>query len=272
MKLFRKEQSPNGRRRIYFCGIKLMSYRKKTTEIRSLNEIYEALEKSINQNTRFLLKVSTLHSEVFPKYKNINKNNTVVLIATGPSLNQYKPIENAVYVGVNRAIEYNKVKFDYFFIQDYLDPGYLNQLNEYVGNNCKKFYGLLHDPTLNKISTIPESDSIEANAERYYCNQNRQGVPVYDLSTEPFFNSGSVSLIAMQFILWTNPKRIYIVGCDTNLSGHYNGQPNNLRVNNVLHGWNLIKDFADVYYPKTEIISVNPAGLKKIFKDEYTKE
>jgi hypothetical protein len=272
MKLFRKEQSPNGRRRIYFCGIKVMSYRKKTTEIRSLNEFYETLEKSINQNTRFLLKVSNLHSKVFPKYKNINKDNTVVLIGTGPSLNQYKPIEHAVYVGVNRAIEYNKVKFDYFFIQDFLYPEYLSRLNEYVGNNCKKFYGLLNDPALNKVSTIPESESIEAKAERYYCNQNRQGMPVYDLSTEPFFNSGSVALVAMQFILWTNPKRIYLVGCDTNLSGHYNGQQNNLRVNNVLNGWNLIKDFTDVYYPKTEIISVNPVGLKKMFKDEYTND
>jgi len=108
MKLFRKEQSPNGRRRIYFCGIKVMSYRKKTTEIRSLNEFYETLEKSINQNTRFLLKVSNLHSKVFPKYKNINKDNTVVLIATGPSLNQYKPIKNAVYVGVTGLLNTTK--------------------------------------------------------------------------------------------------------------------------------------------------------------------
>ena len=31
------------------------------------------------------------------------------------------------------------------------------------------------------------------------------------------------------------------------------------------------KDFSQLYYPETEIICVNPIGLKGIFKEVYTK-
>ena len=33
-----------------------------------------------------------------------------------------------------------------------------------------------------------------------------------------------------------------------------------------------VKEFAEQYYPETEIISVNPVGLKGLFRDEYTEE
>ena len=32
-----------------------------------------------------------------------------------------------------------------------------------------------------------------------------------------------------------------------------------------------MKKFAEVYYPETEIISVNPIGLKGLFRDVYTE-
>ena len=35
--------------------------------------------------------------------------------------------------------------------------------------------------------------------------------------------------------------------------------------------WNIIKKIAPVFYPETEIISVNPVGLKGMFHDVYTK-
>ena len=38
---------------------------------------------------------------------------------------------------------------------------------------------------------------------------------------------------------------------------------------NVISLWYQLKKFARVFYPDTEIISINPVGLKGIFKDEY---
>ena len=37
----------------------------------------------------------------------------------------------------------------------------------------------------------------------------------------------------------------------------------------VIKLWLKLKKFAKTYYPDTEIISVNPVGLKGIFKDVY---
>ena len=33
-----------------------------------------------------------------------------------------------------------------------------------------------------------------------------------------------------------------------------------------------IKEFARQYYPETEIISINPVGLKGLFIDQYTDD
>ena len=118
-------------------------------------------------------------------------------------------------------------------------------------------------------SVIPESKCI--NAERYYVD-----APFYrkhftrDIANEPLGDSYSIVFPAMQFILWTNPKRIYIVGCDCNTSGHFNLQKNNLNTEKVIDGWIKMKEFARIHYPDTEIISVNPKGLKGLFKDITT--
>ncbi len=219
-----------------------------------------------------ILNVQTLHSQVFAKYKNCNAGKDLVLLATGPSLKDFKPIENAIYIGVNRAFEYEKVKLDYAFIFDNSNPTpeYLEALNQYKGNDAKKFYGICSDFDLLNC-TISESDASEANAERFYLHSvNNKNIPTYNIAAEAFYNANSVVFPAIQFALWTNPKRIYLVGCDTNLNGYYNSKSKNiLKTKSVYNGWLKVKDFSQIFYPKTEIISVNPVGLKGIFQDIY---
>ena len=81
----------------------------------------------------------------------------------------------------------------------------------------------------------------------------------------------------MQFALWTNPKRIYLVGCDS--AGQVNSlnwnhfDDNNKNNHNIvpiealLEGWKKLAKFAEYMYPDVEIISINPVGLKGLFKD-----
>ncbi len=219
-----------------------------------------------------ILNTQNLHSQVFPKYKNCNAGKDIVIVATGPSLNKFIPIKDAVYIGVNRAFEYDKVLFDYYFIFDNSSPTpeYLSALNEYKGNNVKKFYGICSDSELMNC-TISESDAIKAGAERFYLySESSKTIPTYDISSEAFFNANSVVFPAIQFALWTNPKRIYIAGCDTNLQGYYNNTcKNTLKIKNIYKGWLKVRDFAKVFYPDTEIYSINPVGLKGIFNDIY---
>ena len=84
----------------------------------------------------------------------------------------------------------------------------------------------------------------------------------------------SVVFPAIQFALFTYPKKIYLVGCDTSRAGHFYDKPqtkSDLHVQNVKIGYALIKMFARLHYPDTEIISVNPVGLKGLFKEMYTE-
>lgn len=73
---------------------------------------------------------------------------------------------------------------------------------------------------------------------------------------------------AIQFALWTNPKTIYLVGCDCS-SGHYDGSGSESNLEYLIEPWKKLKKFRDIWYPLTKIVSVNPVGLKGIFEDLY---
>ena len=83
---------------------------------------------------------------------------------------------------------------------------------------------------------------------------------------------GSVAFAAIQFALYTNPKRIYLIGCDCS-NGYYDDKPLKLKKKqSYIKSWLKLKEFAQIYYPDTEIVSVNPVGLKGLFKDKYQNE
>ena len=242
---------------------------KLTNELTQLKDNYQ---KNLLTDLSILQTSYNLHQQIFPKYKNINAGKDVVLIATGPSLKHFVPIENAVYVGVNKAFMYDKVKFDYLFLQDFAYPTeeYIDDFINYNKETTKKFIGYLNCFRL-KNNIIPEKYSYCANVERYYIlDPSKRDYLTFDISTEPLADFGSIIFPAMQFICWTNPKRIYVVGCDCTNSGYYNNSSltkNPLNVDRVILGWNKIKEFGRIYYPDTEIISVNPVGLKGLFNE-----
>ena len=235
------------------------------------NVILPELMKKQNCSIENLIKTSINHKEVFPKYRNINNGKDVALIATGPSLKDFKPIENAVYVGVNKAFKYENVKFDYLFLQDY-SGATKTYIEDFCNYDSKKFIGYISDYIQGAMQCIiPEKYSYYPNVERYYiAHPTEKSNFTFDIATQPFGDAYSIAFPAMQFILWTNPKRIYIVGCDCTEGGYHDSNDKNvLATNEVIEGWKRMKEFAKTYYPDTEIISINPVGLKGIFKDEY---
>jgi len=222
-------------------------------------------------------------NEDFKKYKGCNRGKNVVLIAAGSTVNDFTPIKDAIYVGCNRAFLFNKVKFDYLFAIDKVGINkYFDEFFEYEKESCIKFIG---DQNMGKDFQIPENLIPLNNTHRYVTNLGiDEAMPYFplDISTLPLYNSATVSIQAMQFILYTQPQKIYIVGvdCTCGTKQHFIGnntncefRKENVYKNNIIsiESYKLIKDFAQTYYPQTEIISVNPIGLKGIFKDVYTK-
>lgn len=209
--------------------------------------------------------VAKIHSYSFDKYKNINEGKSVALIATGPTLSQYKQIPNVVNVGVSKSFLFDKLNLDYLFIQDFNSKDYICRLLEEKYSHIKKFIGIL--PQSNLI--IPESLALKLKASRYFTDEIcKPHQFAYDISSTMLGDFNSVSFSAMQFILWTNPDKIYLVGCDCS-SGYFDKTKSTTSMNKLIGNWIMLKKFAETYYPDTKIISVNPVGLKGIFTDLY---
>ena len=231
---------------------------------------------AINRLIQVNISTAFLHQQTFPRFKGIYAGRDIVVVATGPSLKDYKPIVGCVNIGVNHAFLNENLVFDYMFAQDYhAVKEIIPRLNAYKRGECVKFYGLTMEYSgeqeINRV--IPESDAMVAGALRY----RTDWAPIdgfkpnfyFDISSMPVACCGSVVFPAMQFALWTHPKRIYIVGCDCSRNGHFvecnSGASNGCE--NLVSAWCSLKRFASRYYPDTEIISVNPVGLRGVFRD-----
>ena len=63
----------------------------------------------------------------------------------------------------------------------------------------------------------------ENNARRYF-----QGAPSEDIHINieyyPLMAYYSVTFQTLHFALYTNPKRIFLAGCDCSFTGHFNGE------------------------------------------------
>lgn len=236
----------------------------------------------ISRVQQFNLSTYAMHQNAFPQFKNKHNGQDVVVVACGPTAKDYQPVKDAIHIGVNRATHLPQVSLDYLFVMDANDKRKTNQMsdyNDYRPDKCIKFYGISGDFIDNKLFVPSESDTIKANAIRFRTDNliglriTNNGRFLYDISTQPLTDCGSVVFSALQFALWTNPRRLFLVGCDCTATGHFNssgdktGLPPTIR-----NSYSKLKDFAEAYYPNTEIISVNPVGLKGMFKDWYQKD
>ena len=82
--------------------------------------------------------------------------------------------------------------------------------------------------------------------------------------------AGGIAFAAMQFILHCYPKKIYIVGCDCT-SGFFYDSKITFECQKMVEGWLALKEHIDELYPDIEIVSLNPVGLRGLFKDEYSQ-
>ncbi len=222
------------------------------------------------------------HQKVFPKYKGINKGKTVVITGTGPTFEHYVPMTDVVHIGINRSIFRQDIRYDYMFVTDYDGEDDIFEKIFSCGYDLVKFFGVNYN---RKGALIPEYLMERDNVEMYYVEgfnpdiygtrieNSRKFVFPLDISTVPFKSYGTTFHIAFQFALWTHPEKIYVVGADSYGKTHakgldYGEVPVDCRI--FIKPWRKMREFAEAYYPDIEIISLNPVGLKGIFKDVYS--
>jgi hypothetical protein len=290
LKMFFNKKTQNDITRIKIFGLTLYKKIKKDYQVEKfllglkfyqkidIDEILGILN-GINNKDRNENLIGNHHQKIFSDYKNIYQDQEAVLLATGPSLNFFNHNINAIYAGCNSAFMYDN-RLDFLFMQDYnACRNYIECVPKYIPDSCEKFYGYTWLSHYHFNRVIPESLAIKHNAKRYYTSvafdikENKLEDFSLDLSFQPLKCFGSIVFPTMQFLLYTNPRKIYLVGCDCS-SSHFDNtslaDPNTKDLSYLINRWKKLKLFIERYYPETEIISVNPIGLKGIFKDVYT--
>lgn len=219
---------------------------------------------------------ANVHKDSFSKYRNYHRGREVAVIGSGPSLDRWTGKKDCIQIGVNGTFLSDKVNLDYLFMQDY-DKKMIGLLAQRNMPQCQYFFGTHY--MLPSVKPIPFHEIEKFNASQYFFYDNpRHTFPfdfTIDISSKPFIVYSSTIFAALQFALYTHPDRIYIVGCDCS-DNHFSAHMSDLHNTKELHwnkittGWEKFAQFADALYPDIEIVSINPVGLKGLFKDIYT--
>jgi len=241
-----------------------------------LDTTFARWSQELSDRVRFQHAVAAVNSAAFSQYKGVYSGRDVAVIGSGPSLDYYEPTADAIQIGVNGVFQNPRIQLDHYFVQDFLNPDipFLQQLGR-VGS--KIFLGTMASSD-DHHRNGPESLVDRLGAVRYYFDVAPSERIYPDIRFFPLADFFTVMFPALQFALWTNPKRLYLVGCDTSFFGHFGGTsnvqpPNEMRTSlfERLKGYLKIKEFACQYYPDTRICSVNPVNLRGLFDDEYTE-
>lgn len=272
-----KIQKKRKYKKVCVLGIPVYYKKNKEAVLAEKKELLEFVNKKMS-SLETLLAAQNIHPKTFTPYKNAFAGKDIVLVCTGPTAKYYQPIKNAIHVGVNGAIYLEQVKLDYLFMQDYtVNQASNSNLNidglSYKGNHCKKFWGILPNSKRNElIERIPLSYSYGDDCFQYVLEGEDFHNIAYDLSREPIGQFEGTTFSALQFILYTHPKRLFLVGWDCGAGYAYNQKnalsPANYQIK-ILEKYFV--PFIRLNYPDIEIISVNPVGLKNIFIDKYSK-
>lgn len=209
--------------------------------------------------------------KIFEPYKNIYAGKSIIIYGSGPSARFFKPNENTICIGANSAILDSVVQLNYLFALDYMP--YVELANE-LGGAVKKFFGR---SITWPLMTIGEN-AIAGFATGFYTNFSERLAEQYHFTNDIALNflkiPKSTIFAMMLFALHTGPSRIFLIGCDCCASrldkeGRISSFSRNSDLLPMLEGWKAMKDMALRYYPQIEIISVNPRGLRGIFRDDY---
>ena len=222
-----------------------------------------------------------IHPLLFEKYRGINKGKSVVLVACGPSLDDYIVNKKMYHVGVNRAFLKKGLELDALFMHDKMMLDLHKE--ELAQLKADKFVAFATNRYNSENFNLSTKEVDEISGRRFVISD--PGVPringgVFDVINPDICNGalmdrgGGTVFSALQFVLFTEPSQIYLVGCDCESSGYFKEakhitQKNYLNEINEL--WLEAASFMRQYYPNLEVFSINPVRLEGVFNDLYTK-
>lgn len=236
-------------------------------------------------------------NKVFKDYKDIHKGEKAVLVAGGPSLEKFVPLEDVIYVGVNHIGKHQlfnqsvpgNIKLDYYFFGDrgrYMEKGFkvirqkfgscIVDGKEHIAHLTKKEVESLGGKAFEQSNLCGRGKDFALRFEpmpfQAHWMLPDHGFPD-DISENPCYGH-TIVMPALQFLIYTGVSEIYLVGTDCaggpsfGIDGPtFFGEERNY--NEMLPDWNNFKMYLNKEKPNTKIISINPVGLKGYFEEIY---
>lgn len=213
--------------------------------------------------------------QVFEKYNGSLVGKDLVIMAAGPTLKQYtkeKWIQGALHAGVNK-VAISEIPLDYYFAFDWEAICSYGIIEKVKSLKCHKFLGLSMTGDDPDVVNMPLSFVQESEAMPFFViPYTSHNIIPKDISKHPLMGNHSIISSLFHFALYCQPRRIYLVGCDCSTGGHFDGTQSSMYLDDdtwyLIEEWKKMALFAKYYYPNIEIVSINPVGLKGIFKDQ----
>jgi hypothetical protein len=248
---------------------------------RQSQERIEAELRRLHEEVVLRPEIAAVNSAAFDRYRDAFRGRDVVLVGSGPTLAHYEPIEGAIHIGVNSAVADLRIPLDFGFVQDFVHKDGSNlpsaELFDTARAGCTFFFGVVAHPRRYRMIEASQSLTARAGAVRYFVDASPSTSVEYDIRFNPLADFFTVAFPALHFALFTNPRRIYLAGCDTTYFGHSDGTPQpgtgaqiRLHLTKRIDGFRMMRDFARRVFPETEIVSLNPVTLAGLFTDEFT--
>jgi len=254
--------------------------KKAATGARQEQDRLRAEIRTLREEVVLRQEIAAVNFAAFDSYQDAFQGRDVVVVASGPTLAHYEPIEGAIHIGVNGVIADPRIPLDFGFAQDFYAEGRslpTAALFEAPRADCTYFFGVLAHRRRYRVNEASQSLAARVGARRYFINPSPSPSVEYDIRFNPLANFFTVVFPALHFALFTNPRRIYLAGCDTTYFGHFDGTPqpgtgDQIRGHLIdrIAGYRKMRNFAERVFPETEIISINPVTLAGLFHDEFT--
>lgn len=260
-------KNENKHKCLRFFGLKF-KFRKKKEIL-----LLENINNKLNNQGVFLPGINNIETSIraavinsnLAKYRGIYEGRDIVIVGGGPTVKYFEAIQSAINISINRAFLLDNIKFDYIFTQDHIEDDWLEP---YLKYDCKKFVGIIPREVPFKFDQWVIN---RIKPELYVMAYEPMGPMPWDVTMEPVADLYGTAFSAVQIALLTNPRRIYIVGMDCSKGHAFDSIETYDYSITQKASWLKIKEYLEYGKYKTEIISVNPVGLKGMFKDVYTK-
>lgn len=151
-------------------------------------------------------------------------------------LSPHSDLRDTIHIGVNFAWRREDIPLDYLFM---MDANLQNPQSTFSDVKIEDGFGRIRSKIFVGRFSMIHKNSWQNLPENFYENEkivcpyliNEQfGQPVHkDICCHGLADLGNVSFTALHFALFTYPKEIYLVGCDTSRTRHFYDDPKKFR-------------------------------------------